>query len=849
VTRARDERDTLDSTSSLASSDTIQADPSAQTPSAGSVIRASRPRTQLGRYRVLRELGSGGIGRVYEAEDPELGRRVAIKVLRDDRRDGASLLSEAQALAKLVHPHVISIYDVGRVDGDVFIVMQLVEGVEIDTWLRDAVATPDAVVAAYRQAGKGLAAAHAAGLVHCDFKPGNVLVDREGTVRVGDFGLARVAGEDGAIAGTPAYMAPEQFGGKATAASDQFSFCMALWEALALERPFADPTLVSSVEQVAARELREMPRLRAVPARVVRALQRGLAANPADRFSSMQALLDALAPPSRRWVVLAVGGAAIVAAAVVVVAVGRGSPGPRAIASPPRPPRLDAKRTHPVTTYGRTACAYAPAILRDGDVVFDRTEGDAMDLYVAPASGTTPRQLTSQPTWEWRANLGRRANEVIHLVHDPHSEAASINALDVGSGREEVLVEASAQDAAALGDRVAYVAYNGAELRLLDGHGDTSLVKADGELRFQLLAVSRDAAWIAVTAAANARRQLCVVEVATRQMSCFAGAISDARPAFGHDARNLYYATADGIRRRAIATAQDELVLPNVHATGGLAVSSDGSALVYSECGAQSRIVDVAHPETALIDEPTAGAPAVGPGGTIAWTRAVGAGRVLVARVGDDEIELTRSELGSVGAASISPSGTHIAFAVKGEQPGIYVTPIGTDRTLLRATDSPLDARPTWLDDKTLAFVRSDESGGPSVYVVPADGGTIRRVAVARNLWGARRGKLLVTSPTRTSWLDPQTGVERPGPREPAATHNATLSPNGNWLAFQAGQLGHDIWRVSLEPAGKLERVATLPSGETVSRVAITDSGQILVAPQTWSGDLFYVPAADATKL
>jgi hypothetical protein len=135
------------------------------------------------------------------------------------------------------------------------------------------------------------------------------------------------------------------------------------------------------------------------------------------------------------------------------------------------------------------------------------------------------------------------------------------------------------------------------------------------------------------------------------------------------------------------------------------------------------------------------------------------------------------------------------------------------------------------------------------VYVAPADGGEARRVGRSRNLWGARAGKLLVTSPTRTTWLDPKNGVERPGPAEPAATHNAALSPKGNWLAYQAGNMGHDIWRVSLDPPGKLEHVATLPAGETVSRVAITDSGQILIASQTWSGDLFYVPAATGPKL
>ena len=98
-------------------------------------------------------------------------------------------------------------------------------------------------------------------------------------------------------------------------------------------------------------------------------------------------------------------------------------------------------------------------------------------------------------------------------------------------------------------------------------------------------------------------------------------------------------------------------------------------------------------------------------------------------------------------------------------------------------------------------------------------------------------------------WLDPASGAERPGPPEPTATSEAAISPSGNWLAYQAGSMKGELWRVSLDPAGKLEHIATLPAGETATRVAITDSGQILVAPQTWSGDLFFVPAAARTKL
>ena len=210
----------------------------------GERARESRPGIpqKLGRYEVIRLLGRGGVGTVYEADDPEVGRRVAIKVLREDKGgDAEALRGEAQALGRLVHPHVVTVYDVGIADGDVFLVMQLVEGETLDRWVAARAVSPRAILAMMSQAGRGLAAAHAAGLVHCDFKPANVLVDHQGVVRVSDFGLARTTRDLAhadhhaiasasmiSISGTPAYMAPEQFDGHATAATDQFAFCVAL---------------------------------------------------------------------------------------------------------------------------------------------------------------------------------------------------------------------------------------------------------------------------------------------------------------------------------------------------------------------------------------------------------------------------------------------------------------------------------------------------------------------------------------------------------------------------------------------------------------------------------------------
>jgi serine/threonine protein kinase len=200
---------------------------------------------------VLDRIGAGGMGVVYAAYDPELDRRVALKLLRPDRfgsdADRLRLLREAQALARLADPHVVSVYDTGTFGDRVFVAVELVEGETLRQWLGGLRAAPRSwreVLARFLPAGRGLAAAHAAGLVHRDFKPENVLLGRDGRVRVADFGLAEAAPEPGGklaalpaewglVLGTPAYMAPEQLRGIAVdARSDQFSFCVALFEAL-----------------------------------------------------------------------------------------------------------------------------------------------------------------------------------------------------------------------------------------------------------------------------------------------------------------------------------------------------------------------------------------------------------------------------------------------------------------------------------------------------------------------------------------------------------------------------------------------------------------------------------------
>ncbi|MGN6104343.1 MAG: tetratricopeptide repeat protein [Kofleriaceae bacterium] len=314
----------------------------------------------LGRYLVLSVLGKGGMGVVYAAYDPTLDRRIAVKVLRgvvdEDATDGRTRMQrEAQALARLSHPNVITVHDVGEHAGAMYLAMELVRGSTLTEWQRHR--GWRAIVEAYADAARGLAAAHAVGLIHRDFKPENVLVGDDGRVRVTDFGLARLVAPGaepapvldataheqaspssqlassitaaGAVMGTPRYMAPEQIGGGAVdARTDQFSWCVALWEALYREQPFPTANLALRAAAIEVEPPRP-PASSKVPRAVGRILARGLAVDPASRWPDLDALCAALRralAPRRAWIAGALVASRAAVAVVAVVARGIGDP-------------------------------------------------------------------------------------------------------------------------------------------------------------------------------------------------------------------------------------------------------------------------------------------------------------------------------------------------------------------------------------------------------------------------------------------------------------------------------------------------------------------------------------------
>lgn len=291
--------------------------------------------TRVGVYTLGERLGAGATGEVFAAEDHRLDRRVAVKLLRPETGPTSRerVRREARLMAALNHPNVVQVFEVGEARGRMFIAMELVDGQSLSGWQRARSRDWTVVVEAYRQAGEGLAAAHAAGVVHRDFKPHNTMIEEtpQGVrVRVLDFGLARAAdlpsitspsrpgdavtlvgegrpgsrrGVDlmppltmtGAVLGTPGYMAPEQIeGATAGPAADQFAWCVSLWEALYEERPYAGMNLYEIGLAVQTGQRRPVPRGSRVPDGIRRVLERGLSRDPTQRFASMRALLDAL---------------------------------------------------------------------------------------------------------------------------------------------------------------------------------------------------------------------------------------------------------------------------------------------------------------------------------------------------------------------------------------------------------------------------------------------------------------------------------------------------------------------------------------------------------------------------
>jgi len=335
----------------------------AATAAAEAMARSDAPRLKkgdsVGRLTVLESLGEGAFGIVLAAYDPELDRKVALKVLRTlgfgsayAERARVRLLREARAMARLSHPNVVTVHDVGTVQNHVYLAMEYVAGGTLAEWLAEQTRSWREILDVFRDAGRGLAAAHEAGFAHRDFKPANVLIDARGRARVADFGLVSAGAETlegdlledsgpsdsslystltrtGDIIGTPIYMAPEQHRGEeADASADQFAFCVALYQALYGRRPFAGDNYKDLVRTVLDGNVAEPPGDADVPEWIRAIVERGLSAAKGDRYPSMEALLadlerDPVAARRKRFTIAGVAAVIVALAAGLVFALMR----------------------------------------------------------------------------------------------------------------------------------------------------------------------------------------------------------------------------------------------------------------------------------------------------------------------------------------------------------------------------------------------------------------------------------------------------------------------------------------------------------------------------------------------
>jgi hypothetical protein len=367
--------------------------------------------SKIGRFVVVGTLGSGGMGVVYAAHDRELDRHVALKVMRTSaatEEERTRMQREGQAMARVTHPNVITVHEVGVDGAFVFLAEELLDAGTLGSWL-EARHSHAEIVEKFELAGRGLAAAHAAGLVHRDFKPDNVLLGKDGRVRVADFGLARALGADnpmvtarmrkpsendvdapaptpmsqltatGAVMGTPMYMAPEQhLGQRADERSDQFAFCIALYYALYGDWPFAGKTSVAVADAVIEGRMQRPPPGKHVTAKLRAILVRGLATKPAERFPSMTALLAELTkPPSHRARNFTIAIGAVALAGVAMVGAGYAL---RDRDKPVKPPITTTGAFDPKTLSGDRGVAWLATAIERGQL------DDALDKYTMAGS-------------------------------------------------------------------------------------------------------------------------------------------------------------------------------------------------------------------------------------------------------------------------------------------------------------------------------------------------------------------------------------------------------------------------------------------------------------------------------
>ena len=503
----------------------------------------------LGRYEVHGVIGKGAAGTVMAGFDPLIQRKVALKVLHPNKSHRDRLIREAQAMAKVSDPNIVTLYELGDDGSRLFLAMELVDGTDLATWLQQRRPWQE-VVRVFVAAGRGLVAAHAGGIVHRDFKPANVLIGRDGRPRVGDFGLA--LGQGG---GTPAYMAPEQVDGLADERSDQFAFCASLWEAVHGELPFAGESAVSLAISARAGAIR-VP-MQETPIDDI--LRRGLAAKSRDRYDTMAevlALLDrAVAPRPRRWPWLAAAVALTAATATIAIA------WTRHVTPVDLAQLRDAKIAHDPGSALR-------ALGRVADDVLDTPEARQLAADAAAAGPTREIVAPSTITGIEVAPDGRRiviASRNQIAIHDLVGGAAPV-VLNVVGSPTQLVFEGSAM-LASIDDAIVKVPLDGSAPQTLArcGHDDPFVMTGS-----QMI-TSTDLHFLSCSEMGGS----VVTDTRTGHVIHTSGFVFD----FGHDVERLLVVNNDVL---SVLDAKTGAII-GTHPSGGGLIATHGDLVVLTE--------------------------------------------------------------------------------------------------------------------------------------------------------------------------------------------------------------------------------------------------------------------------
>jgi hypothetical protein len=782
------------------------------------------PARAIGRYQLGALLGQGGMGVVYRARDPELDRALAIKLVRAGGGEPghARVLREAQAMARLRHPNVVPVFDVGVHDGAVYLVMPLLEGGTLGGWLRGGRRPWRDVVDRFLAAARGLAAAHAVGIVHRDFKPDNVLLGRGDEVQVADFGLARAAGgaagEDvraelaasplaaevtdaGTVLGTPAYMAPEQLdGAPVDGRADQFGFCVALFEALHGRRPFearADATtdLITLREAIhrgpaSVRVDGDAPRwLRAIVAR-------GLREDPAARWPSMDALgaaIEARRRRPRRIAIGALAGVGVVgAAAVALVAAGVGRGGG------PNGPGYRIDRAARITFGG---CAAQPAFAPDGArIAYVKRRGSEATIALEElAAGGGERVLGPGDEPAFSPDGHRLAalaggQVVVHDLARPDEPPRVLGPSSSGPswlGDDELVV--------GVGDRLLARPLAGGADRLLGRVPDGHVLRATavGADR-RVLVIHRADAGLAEAVVAELRPDGSTRELRRGVLSTAGVHYDAARRVFRYVQRRnsgqyqLFVQAMDGGVPMPVATEQTP--------AGGFDVAADRGRLALSTCAEAARIVSVAR-DGSLADVTSPGgwrdnAPVPLDERRLVHTSSR-SGQVqlwLLDRVTGDDRPLVPRESSQ---PAISPDGATLVYSqVTGDgRLALRLAPIAAPGSPRELTDGHVDRAARFTrDGATIVFLR-ETGAGLVLHRVPAVGGLVTPL----------------------------------GPTLVARAFD--VAPDGGGVVYAApGDLRSPLWQVALDGASPRRVDGSEQLGGAVRAVRFAPDGRRLLA-------------------